>query len=181
MGGRPSFTPVVIGAVADTRGGRLTIEVLHIYQSDFFATPESLAWLGGRARLTLVPAVDGCRDAFLSVMRSAMLQDPPPAAAVTLGGRTSAGGCHSPGVAEEVELLVELGVPIVLLVVAGSGASQLNPHVGPTSRAAWPGLLEGRTRSRYPTSAVSNRYQTWLSAYGRIAPFDVRLVDKWLR
>lgn len=125
MGGHPSFTPVVIGAAADARGDRPTLEVLHIYQSAFFVSPESLAWLEGRATLTLVPAVDGDRDASLSMMRSAMLQEQPPAAAVALGGRMSEGGSHAPGVAEEVELLAEVGVPVVLGRRFGGFAAEL--------------------------------------------------------
>lgn len=123
MGGHPTFTPIVVGAAAAVYPEDPSLQ-LTIYQSRFFANEDSVAWLNGRATVELTEST-GDRDSSLTLMRQTMIAREAPSAAVCIGGRTAEGGGHTPGIDQEVALVLESGHPVVLLAGAGGRAAEL--------------------------------------------------------
>lgn len=137
FGGHPTFTPLITEAARLTVPGH-ELERVTVYQSRWFASPHALEDLATRAT---VVATDQAEDleGSLTMMRTAMIQPDAASAVLAIGGRTTEGGLHIPGIDEEVRLARAAHLAVFLLGAPGGQASV----IADTERRAarpWAGL-----------------------------------------
>jgi hypothetical protein len=134
FGGHPTFTPLIVD-VARSTVGDLATERVTIYQSEYWVSPTLAEAYGRLAAIVLVPASDD-KEESLTRMRRRMVGDSAADIAVAIGGRTSEGGQHTPGVDEEIALAREASIPVYLLGAPGGRATELAAEagMGPTGR-----------------------------------------------
>jgi hypothetical protein len=124
FGGHPTFTPLVL-ETAQLLLGRAPGTLVHIFQTALLASEDDAARLAERCAVTRTDAMDG-RAASLTEMRRQMIDAvDEPAVTIAIGGRTSEGGTHVPGIDEELALATERRLPIVLLGAPGGRAAEL--------------------------------------------------------
>jgi hypothetical protein len=123
FGGHPTFTPLVIEA-ARLVTPNVMRERVSVYQSEWFASPDVLNDLAGL--VNVVPtAASTDRQRSLTVMRTKMIQPGSAAAVVSIGGRTTEGGTHVPGIDEEIALARVARIPVHLLGAPGGRTAEL--------------------------------------------------------
>jgi len=134
FGGHPTFTPLIVDVARSTLGA-LAPDRVTIYQSEFWVTATLAEAYGRLATMMLVPATSD-RSESLTSMRRSMIGGSAADMAVVVGGRTSEGGRHVPGVDEEIALAGEAFIPVYLLGAPGGRAAELaaEAEAGPTGR-----------------------------------------------
>ncbi len=156
FGGHPTFTPLLL-EVARATVGEDGAKRLTIYQSAWFTTPAFVVSLAAQATVVEVPRGDTL-VASLTAMREAMIQPSRADLAVIVGGRTSEGGGHSPGVDEEWHIARQRGIPTYLLAEPGGQAAVIAERLA----GAWQELGN-------PLSAEENEALSWSDDYLSVA------------
>jgi hypothetical protein len=122
-GGHPTFTPLLVEAARGVLGTGVR-DRLVIYQSAWFVAPAAAQELAAAATVRLTDRAES-RDASLTVMRTLMATEGRPDAVLAIGGRTSEGGTHVPGIDEEIGLARRHGLGVYLLGAPGGRAAAL--------------------------------------------------------
>lgn len=135
FGGHPTFTPLITEAARQLLGVTARDRVT-IYQSRFWVTDAMASALEQLARVELVDAAADMPSS-LTAMRRRMVSDVASDVVAVIGGRTSEGGTHSPGVDEEMELARSAGYPIYLIGAPGGRAAELAAE---SEATGWIGL-----------------------------------------
>jgi hypothetical protein len=117
------------------------VEALRMYVSLFFVTTAAVDEFRDRATVFATPADASGREASLTEMRKAMLNDPEAGALVVIGGKTTRGG-HVPGVDEEIRLAREANLPVFIVGSVGGRSSELCATMGSAGLVALNGLAE---------------------------------------
>jgi hypothetical protein len=135
-GGHPTFVPLLTeGARVLGDRGR---DALTVFWSEFFAAPAQIAELVPHARVIPVQAAE-TKDASLTAMRRRMVDEGGAAAVLAIGGRTTEGGSHQPGIEEEIRLARMAGLPVYLLGAPGGQAAVIATREAASGRP-WSGL-----------------------------------------
>lgn len=117
FGGHPTFTPLILEAARVTLHESEPRRIL-LFQSAYFVRTSLVELLGRYSTVVDVPAGPSLDDS-LSAMRRRMVGESNARLVVVIGGRTTEGGSHNPGVMEELDLARANGLP--LFVVGGPG------------------------------------------------------------
>lgn len=136
-GGHPTFVPLLTEAARAVLGDRRR-DALTVFWSEFFAAPAQIAELEPHARVIPVPGA-GTKDASLTAMRRRMVDEGGAAAVLAIGGRTTEGGSHQPGIEEEIRLARMAGLPVYLLGAPGGQAAVIAAREA-TSGRPWSGM-----------------------------------------
>ena len=122
-GGHPTFVPLLTEAA---RGlfGEDARERLIVYRSEWFTAPAQHEELSAHAQV-VITARETSREASLTVMRTRMVREGQAAAVLAVGGRTSEGGTHNPGIDQEISLARDHDLPVYLLGAPGGQAALL--------------------------------------------------------
>lgn len=154
FGGHPTFTPLLVEAARDVVGAAARSR-LKVYQSGYFTTPSYLQALAQHATVVDVPSA-GTLDESLTSMREAMIQPAEANLTVIIGGRTSEGGLHRPGVDEELEIVKGRGIPAFLVGEPGGQAAVIAERL--TESGAWDDLGNGFSPDENQSLAWSDDY-----------------------
>lgn len=140
FGSHPTFTPLVAEAgrsvLPPGASGRI-----RAYRSEYFPKSSFEATLQEGMALQEVPAA-GDLYSSLTAMRRAMIRAHSAHVAVIIGGRTSEGGTHAPGVEEELALARDAAIPSVVLGSAGGQAAAIAERER-QAQPPWTGLANG--------------------------------------
>ncbi len=130
FGGHPTFTPLVI-ETAELLLGESPGDRVHVFQSAFYVDDTVAEALARRCKVTLTPAIAD-KEQSLTSMRKGMVAAAAAgrAVVVAIGGRTSEGGAHTPGIDEEIKLARRRDLPVVLLGAPGGRSAELAVQVG---------------------------------------------------
>jgi hypothetical protein len=136
-GGHPTFVPLLTEAARAVLGER-SRDSLTVYWSEFFAAPAQIAELAPQAQVVPVAASE-TRDDSLTAMRRRMIDEGGVSAVIAIGGRTTEGGSHQPGIEEEIRLARMAGLPVYVLGAPGGQAALIATREA-TSGRPWSGL-----------------------------------------
>jgi hypothetical protein len=156
LGGHPTFTPLVIHAarLADPHASK---EQVVIYQSLHFVTNDAVTELAERARAVGVEA-GADRATSLTAMRTEMVSHEGIRAVVAIGGRTSEGGTHVPGIDEEISLARTHGLPVFLIGAAGGRAAEL-ADAAASEQPSWASLGNPLENHQNEILALNDNYE----------------------
>lgn len=156
LGGHPTFTPLVIHAARLADPDASTDRVV-IYQSLHFVTNNTVIELADHSRAVGVEAgVD--RPTSLTAMRTQMVGHEGIRAVVAIGGRTSEGGTHVPGIDEEIDLARANDLPVFLIGAAGGRAAEL-ADAAASEQTPWASLGNHLDSYENELLAVNDNYE----------------------
>jgi hypothetical protein len=121
FGSHPTFTPLIAEAARSVGYGGSEGRIRAV-RSAYFAMLPAERDFAGSMTIDEVPAA-GDLDSSLAVMRRHMIRVGSAEVAAVIGGRTTEGDTHDPGVEEELSLAHEAHIPVVVLASPGGQAA----------------------------------------------------------
>jgi hypothetical protein len=140
FGSHPTFTPLIVEAARSVLP-RGVGDRIHAFRSDYFVDRAFELEDSEHVAVHPVQALAD-RESSLAALRREMIRPGSAALAVIIGGRTSEGGSHVPGVEEELALARESGIPVVVLASPGGQAVEIAERER-SGQDPWAGLGNG--------------------------------------
>ena len=123
FGSHPTFMPLIAEAARSVLAPGVG-DRIHAFRSDYYIDRAFELEDGEHVAVHRVQALAD-RESSLTALRHEMIRPGSAALAVIIGGRTSEGGAHVPGVEEELAFAHEAGIPVVVLASPGGQAAAI--------------------------------------------------------